>query len=45
VQPDKRLTGEDAAYFDLSKQSLQSWGLFFVLLTTVLGAMYVVSSF
>lgn len=37
------LVGEDAAAFDLSKQSLQSWGIFGVLLTTVLGAMYLVS--
>jgi hypothetical protein len=35
--------GEDAAAFDLNKQSLKSWGIFGVLLTSVLGAMYVVS--
>ncbi|KAG2490010.1 hypothetical protein HYH03_011475 [Edaphochlamys debaryana] len=36
------LVGEDSAAFDLSKQSLQSWGLFTVLLSTVLGALYLV---
>lgn len=38
-----QLVGEDAAAFDFSKQSLQSWGLFVALLSTVLGAMYLVS--
>lgn len=38
-----QLVGEDAAAFDWSKQSLQSWGLFVALLSSVLGAMYVVS--
>jgi hypothetical protein len=38
------LVGEDAAAFSFEKQSLQSWGLFFVLLTTVLGALYAVST-
>lgn len=40
--PDKGLVGEDAAAFELSQQSVRSWGLFFVLLTVVLGALYVV---
>jgi hypothetical protein len=40
---DDQLVGEDAASFDFSKQSLQSWGLFVALLSTVLGAMYLVS--
>lgn len=40
---DDKLVGEDAAAFDFSKQSLQSWGLFVALLSAVLGAMYVVS--
>lgn len=38
-----QMVGEDAASFDFSKQSLQSWGLFVALLSTVLAAMYVVS--
>lgn len=38
----QQLVGEDAAAFDVNKQSLQSWGLFFTLLTTVLGALYLV---
>ncbi|CEL93844.1 unnamed protein product [Vitrella brassicaformis CCMP3155] len=33
--------GEDAARFDLEEQSLKSWGIFSVLLVTVLGALYV----
>lgn len=37
-----QLVGEDAASFDFSKQSLQSWGIFVALLSTVLGAMYLV---
>lgn len=37
------LAGEDAAVFDWSQQSLRSWALFGVLLSTVLAAMYVVS--
>ncbi|KXZ44175.1 hypothetical protein GPECTOR_71g536 [Gonium pectorale] len=37
-----QLVGEDAASFDLEKQSLQSWGLFVALLSVVLGALYVV---
>eukprot|EP00879_Flechtneria_rotunda_P023089 GHRR01024408.1.p1 GENE.GHRR01024408.1~~GHRR01024408.1.p1 ORF type:complete len:122 (+),score=14.57 GHRR01024408.1:444-809(+) len=43
AQTAQELIGEDAAAFDLSKQSLKSWGVFSVLLTTVLGAMYLVS--
>lgn len=39
---DQELVGEDAAAFDVSQQSLQSWGLFFFLLTSVLGALYLV---
>ena len=35
--------GEDAAAFDVSKQSLNSWALFFGLLTGVLGMIYLVS--
>ncbi|PNH02166.1 15-cis-zeta-carotene isomerase, chloroplastic [Tetrabaena socialis] len=35
------LAGEDAAAFSLEQQSLRSWGLFLVLLSTVLGALYV----
>lgn len=42
VEQPQQLVGEDAAAFDLSQQSLRSWGLFGVLLTTVLAAMYVV---
>eukprot|EP00879_Flechtneria_rotunda_P002691 GHRR01002897.1.p1 GENE.GHRR01002897.1~~GHRR01002897.1.p1 ORF type:complete len:366 (+),score=54.74 GHRR01002897.1:444-1541(+) len=42
AQTAQELIGEDAAAFDLSKQSLKSWGVFSVLLTTVLGAMYLV---
>lgn len=34
--------GEDAAAFDLSQQSLNSWALFFVLLTGVSGVLYAV---
>jgi len=34
------LVGEDAAVFELSEQKLKSWGIFGVLLTTVLGALY-----
>jgi hypothetical protein len=41
---EQQLVGEDAAAFDLSKQSLKSWGIFGVLLTSVLAAMYVVST-
>lgn len=37
------LIGEDAAAFDWSQQSLKSWGLFGALLTTVMGALYLVS--
>lgn len=37
------LAGEDAAAFDVSQQSLASWGWFFALLTGVLGLIYVVS--
>ena len=36
------LVGEDAAVFDPSQQSLQSWGLFAGLLTGVLALLYVV---
>lgn len=39
---EQQRVGEDAAAFDLSKQSLKSWGVFGVLLTGVLGAMYMV---
>lgn len=39
----QQLVGEDAAAFDVSKQTVQSWSIFFTLLTTVLGALYVVS--
>mmetsp|Transcript_7320 Transcript_7320/g.17591 ORF Transcript_7320/g.17591 Transcript_7320/m.17591 type:complete len:373 (+) Transcript_7320:87-1205(+) len=34
------LVGEDSAAFDLQKQTLQAWGLFFLLLSTVLGGLY-----
>lgn len=34
------LVGEDAAAFDFNQQSLRSWGIFFGLLTGVLGAIY-----
>lgn len=44
TQQQQQLVGEDAAAFDWSQQSLRSWVLFGVLLSTVLGAMYVVSS-
>ncbi len=37
------LVGEDAAAFDVQQQSVKSWTLFFVLLTTVLGALYAAS--
>jgi hypothetical protein len=40
---ESQLVGEDAASFDFSKQSLQSWGIFVALLSTVLGALYLVS--
>ncbi|KIY96313.1 hypothetical protein MNEG_11647 [Monoraphidium neglectum] len=36
------LVGEDAAAFDWGQQSLRSWGIFGVLLTGVLGALYAV---
>ncbi|GAX73050.1 hypothetical protein CEUSTIGMA_g503.t1 [Chlamydomonas eustigma] len=36
------LVGEDAAAFDVQRQSLKSWGLFFGLLTGVLGLLYLV---
>ena len=38
----KPLVGEDAAAFDIGKQSVQSWGAFFGLLTGVLGLLYLV---
>lgn len=38
------LVGEDAAAFELSKQSLTSWGLFVGLLTGVMGLLYLVSA-
>jgi hypothetical protein len=41
---EQQLVGEDAAAFELNKQSLKSWGIFGVLLTSVLAAMYVVST-
>jgi zeta-carotene isomerase len=34
--------GEDSAAFDLSKQTLKDWTLFFTLLTVVMGALYAV---
>ncbi|KAG7668936.1 hypothetical protein Ndes2437B_g06671 [Nannochloris sp. 'desiccata'] len=34
--------GEDSAAFDLSKQTVKDWTLFFTLLTVVLGALYAV---
>lgn len=34
--------GEDAAAFDLNRQSLKSWGIFFGLLSGVLGLLYAV---
>ena len=37
------LVGEDAAAFDVNKQSVQSWGTFFGLLTGVLGLLYLVN--
>ncbi|GLC43362.1 15-cis-zeta-carotene isomerase [Pleodorina starrii] len=37
-----KLIGEDAAAFDLEKQSVKSWALFVALLSTVLGALYLV---
>lgn len=37
--------GEDAAVFDWKEQSLQSWGLFSVLLSSVLGFLYFVCFF
>lgn len=36
------LVGEDAAAFSLEQQSKTSWTIFFALLTSVLGALYVV---
>jgi len=36
------LVGEDAAFFDLSQQSLQSWGLFFALLSGVSALLFAV---
>lgn len=38
------LVGEDAAAFDLSKQSLQSWAIFSALLSVVLAALYLVGA-
>jgi hypothetical protein len=38
------LVGEDAAAFDVQRQSIKSWGLFFGLLTGVLGLLYVVNT-
>ncbi|GAB5034946.1 15-cis-zeta-carotene chloroplastic-like [Nannochloropsis oceanica] len=35
------LVGEDAASFDLKEQSLKNWGIFTLLLVTVLGALFV----
>jgi hypothetical protein len=43
LQPAIGPIGEDAAAFDVSKQSLNSWALFFGLLTGVLGMIYLVS--
>ena len=40
--PPPPLAGEDAAVFDLSQQSLRSWGLFAVLLTGVSALLYAV---
>ncbi len=40
--PAPTLSGEDAAAFDLSQQSIRSWSLFVALLSVVLGALYVV---
>jgi hypothetical protein len=39
----KERVGEDAASFDFGQQSVRSWAIFFGLLTTVLGALYLVS--
>lgn len=41
-QQQQQLIGEDAAAFDWGRQSLKSWAIFGVLLTGVLGALYVV---
>jgi len=38
---DNDLIGEDSGLFILSEQKMKSWGIFLVLLTTVLGALYV----
>ncbi|GIL82018.1 hypothetical protein Vretimale_1530 [Volvox reticuliferus] len=37
-----KLVGEDAAAFDIEKQSIKSWALFTVLLSIVMGALYLV---
>jgi hypothetical protein len=34
---------EDAASFEFNKQSVKSWAIFFGLLSTVMGALYLVS--
>lgn len=39
---DRSLLGEDAAVFELEKQSLNSWALFVALLSIVMGALYLV---
>ncbi len=41
TEPPARV-GEDSAAFDLSAQSVRSWAYFMAVLTTVLGALYVV---
>eukprot|EP00798_Chlamydomonas_sp_ICE-L_P014727 gene14727-20771_t len=40
LEGEQGLVGEDAADFSIEKQSVKSWGIFFVLLTVVLAALY-----
>mmetsp|Transcript_10757 Transcript_10757/g.16662 ORF Transcript_10757/g.16662 Transcript_10757/m.16662 type:complete len:361 (-) Transcript_10757:215-1297(-) len=41
ADPTQELVGEDAAVFEFSNQKIQSWGIFSVLVTSVLGLLYV----
>ncbi|GIL43940.1 hypothetical protein Vafri_1525 [Volvox africanus] len=42
AETQQKMIGEDAAVFDIEKQNIKSWALFTVLLSTVLGALYLV---
>lgn len=41
-ESERALVGEDAAAFELEQQTVKSWAVFFALLTSVLGGLYVV---